>query len=132
MSFETRTSFTGVLKIVPVEWSPERISRVRLIPGHTTVFSEWVDCLVPPYRTVGHSDFLSVVRDRRARQHRCQRVHRVDHVLTESRGHSFVVMVPHLKVYIFFLNIILLSTHPTRITGKGTTQYTLCSGEGKS
>jgi len=64
---KTKSVLTGVLKIVPVEWGPERVSGVRLVSGHTAVFAEWVDRLIPPYRTVGHTDFLSVVRDRRAR-----------------------------------------------------------------
>jgi len=58
---------TGVLKIVPVERGPERVSRVRLVSGHTAVLAERVDRLIPPYRAVGHTDFLAVVRDRRAR-----------------------------------------------------------------
>lgn len=58
---------TGVLPIVPMERCPKRISRVHLVLGHTAVLTKRVNRLIPPYGTVGHTDFLSVVSDRRAR-----------------------------------------------------------------
>jgi hypothetical protein len=68
MSYEIRPRvFTSVLQIVPMERGPARVSRIHLIPSHTAVSTEWVNRLIPSYRAVSHTDFLSVVRDRRAR-----------------------------------------------------------------
>lgn len=88
--------FTGILEIIPVKRRSERVPGIYFVFGFTTGYTPGVYCLTPPNGTVGHSDFLSVIRNCRARQHHHQRVDRINHVLSKSRRHAFVVVVAHL------------------------------------